>query len=84
MKKRTSKALINIGTGKDLTIKNYAEYLIKFFNIKLKIKKNLKMPDGIKRKLLNVNLARSLGWEAKTKLKDGLKITIQDFISRKL
>ena len=47
--------------------------------MKLKIKKNLKMPDGIQRKLLNVNLANSLGWRAKTSLKDGLKITLQDY-----
>ena len=80
MNKKTSKTLINIGTGKDMTIESYAKYLIKFFNTKLTIKKNLQMPDGIKRKLLNINLAKSEGWKAKTKLDEGLKITIKDFI----
>ena len=80
MNKKTSKTLINIGTGKDMTIESYAKYLIKFFNTKLIIKKNLQMPDGIKRKLLNINLAKSEGWKAKTKLDEGLKITIKDFI----
>ena len=84
MKKKTFHALINIGTGKDMTIENYAKYLIKFFNAKLKIKKNLRMPDGIKRKLLNISLAKSLGWTAKTKLQDGLKITIKDFLNYKI
>ena len=84
MNKKTKKTLINIGTGKDLSIEGYAKYLIKFFNMKLKIKKNLKMPDGIQRKLLNVNLANSLGWRAKTSLKDGLKITLQDLNKKNL
>tara|TARA_B100001146_G_scaffold53926_1_gene47249 strand:- start:1396 stop:2328 length:933 start_codon:yes stop_codon:yes gene_type:complete len=84
MKKKNIHALINIGTGKDMTIENYAKYLIKFFNVKLKIKKNLRMPDGIKRKLLNISLAKSMGWTAKTKLQDGLKITIKDFLNYKI
>ena len=84
MKKKNIHALINIGTGKDMTIENYAKYLIKFFNAKLKIKKNLRMPDGIKRKLLNISLAKSMGWTAKTKLQDGLKITIKDFLNYKI
>ncbi len=78
MNRKTQKTLINIGTGKDLSIESYAKYLIKFFNLNLKIKKNLNMPDGIKRKLLNVNLANSLGWKAKTSLKDGITITLKD------
>ena len=84
MKKKNIHALINIGTGKDMTIENYAKHLIKFFNAKLKIKKNLRMPDGIKRKLLNISLAKSMGWTAKTKLQDGLKITIKDFLNYKI
>ena len=38
------------------------------------------MPDGVKRKLLDVSLSRKLGWKYKTKLSEGLKITFQDFI----
>ena len=84
MNRKTKKTLINIGTGKDLSIEEYAKYLIKFFNLNLKIKKNLNMPDGIKRKLLNVSLANSLGWKAQTSLKNGLKITLQDINKKNL
>ena len=81
MNKKTKHTLINIGSGKDDTVENYLKIIMKHFGIKLKIKKNLKMPDGIKRKLLNINLAKSLGWTAKTPLKKGLALTIEDFLN---
>ena len=81
MNKKTKQTLINIGSGKDDTVENYLKIIMKHFGVKLKIKKNLKMPDGIKRKLLNINLAKSLGWTAKTPLKKGLALTIEDFLN---
>ena len=36
-------------------------------------------PDGVKSKLLDINLARSYGWKATTSLKIGLQKTIKDF-----
>ena len=81
MNRKTKQTLINIGSGKDDTVENYLKIIMKHFGIKLKIKKNLKMPDGIKRKLLNINLAKSLGWTAKTPLKKGLALTIEDFLN---
>ena len=81
MNKKTKQTLINIGSGKDDTVENYLKIIMKHFGVKLKIKKNLKMPDGIKRKLLNINLAKSLGWTAKTPLKKGLALTIEDYLN---
>ena len=81
MNKKTKHTLINIGSGKDDTVENYLKIIMKHFGVKLKIKKNLKMPDGIKRKLLNINLAKSLGWTAKTPLKKGLALTIEDYLN---
>ena len=78
--KKTKYSLINIGSGRDMSINQFAKKLMKFFKIDLKIKNNKKMPDGVKRKLLDVSLSRKLGWKYKTKLSEGLKITFQDFI----
>lgn len=57
--------LINIGCGDDLTIKELVIKLSKIFNYKGKITFDKKKPDGVKRKLLNINKARRLGWKSK-------------------
>tara|TARA_B100000029_G_scaffold198307_1_gene196331 strand:- start:2763 stop:3695 length:933 start_codon:yes stop_codon:yes gene_type:complete len=80
MNKKTKHALINIGTGKDMTINQFAKAIMKHFNVKLKIKNNKKMPDGVKRKLLDVRLSKKLGWRYKTNLSTGLKKTYEDFL----
>jgi len=66
---------LNVGTGKDLSIKQYANIIKKIINPKAKIKFNRKYPDGTPRKLLNINNFESLGWKSKTNLYDGVKKT---------
>ena len=73
---------LNIGTGKDYTIKWYANFISKQLNTKIKFKFNNKMPDGIKRKVLNINLSKKYGWKAKTSLIEGFKLTFADFLSK--
>ena len=77
--KKTEHALINIGTGEDLTINQFARQIMRYFDINLKIKNNKKMPDGVKRKLLDISLSRKLGWKFKTDLFQGLKKTHESF-----
>ena len=72
---------INIGTGKDITIKELAETIKKVVNYEGILKFDSTKPDGTPRKLLNVDLLKSLGWEAKTKLYKGLSISYEDFKS---
>ena len=79
MNKKTKEALINIGSGIDYSIETYAKKIMKYIDIKLKIKKNKKMPDGIKRKLLDISLAKSYGWKPQFNFVQGLDITIKDF-----
>ena len=84
MKKKTKEKLINIGTGKEKTIKQYAEFIMKKLNINLKIKFNKNFPDGTPRKVLDVSLAKKYGWFAKTDLNNGFEKTFKEFLDKKL
>ena len=83
MNKKVQSTLINIGTGIDYTIKQYAMFVIKSLGYKLKINFKKNTPDGTPRKVLDTSLAKKYGWTAKTKLKKGFKKTFDDFISKK-
>ena len=80
--KKTKYTLINIGTGKDMTIKQYANFMIKKLNLKVKLKFNKSKPDGMYRKLLDVSRAKKLGWVAKTTLSKGFDITYNDLLNK--
>ena len=84
MNKKISENLINIGTGKDLTIKEYAEFIIKRLKLKLKIKFDKSYPDGTPKKVLDISLAKKYGWVAKTNLQKGFDETYKDFLKNKL
>ena len=71
-----SEPIINIGTGKDISIKDLVDLIATELNYKGKIKWDLSKPDGTPRKLLDVSKASKLGWNAKTSLKKGIKLTI--------
>ena len=80
MKKNIKETLINIGTGKDMRIRDYAKFLIKKLNLKVKIQYNKKKPDGVYRKVLDVKLAKKYGWKSKFTLDKGFKINYRDFL----
>ncbi len=82
MKKKTKHHLINIGTGKDLSIKQYAEFVIKSLGINLKIKFDKKSPDGTPRKVLDTRLAKMYGWSSKTNLSEGFFKTYENFLKK--
>ncbi len=71
---------INVGSGKDLTIKNLAATIKNIVGFKGKIKFDTKMPDGTPRKLLHCERINKLNWKSKVKLIDGLKITYMDYL----
>ena len=67
--------LINIGTGKDITIKELAEMIKETVGFKGSITWDTTRPDGTPQKLLDVTKLKSLGWNSKTTLKQGIKQT---------
>jgi len=75
--------LINIGTGEDCTILELAETIKEVVGFDGRLIFDKTKPDGTPRKLLDVSKINSLGWKAKTSLKDGLKITYEDFKTNK-
>ncbi len=74
---KNSPNLINIGTGKDKTILNYANFLKTQINYYPSVNFDLSKPNGTKRKVLDVSIAKKLGWIAKTSLKEGTVKTIK-------
>jgi len=68
---------INIGTGKDLTIKELAVMVKNIVGFDGQLKWDISKPDGTYRKLLNVSKINKLGWKEKVSLEEGIK-TIYD------
>ena len=83
MKKKTKNVLINIGTGKEKSISDYAKFIVKKINIKEKIKFDKSKPDGVPRKVLDISLAKKYGWKPKVSLDEGFNITYKDFLKNK-
>ncbi|MEA3273358.1 MAG: GDP-L-fucose synthase [Patescibacteria group bacterium] len=79
MQKYSQGDLINIGTGKDLTIKELAGIIKKVVGFKGKIVYDKTKPDGTPQKLLNVSKLHKLGWKHKTELEEGIRKTYQWF-----
>jgi len=80
LKKKTKETVINIGTGKDHTIKYYLEFIKKKLKVNAFTYYDKKKPDGTPRKLLNISLARSYGWKPKTSLEAGFNLTYREYL----
>ena len=72
--KKTS--LINVGSGKEYTIKEIAKKICKIENKNVKLKFNTDYPDGTIRKVVDIKLLKKLGWSYKVSLAKGLSKTI--------
>ncbi|MGY3054901.1 GDP-L-fucose synthase [Pedobacter sp. UYEF25] len=63
---------LNIGVGEDISILELAELVQEIVGFKGKIETDLSKPDGTPRKLMDVSRLNTLGWAAKTSLKEGI------------
>ena len=71
---------VNIGTGKELTIRELTELTARIVGYKGRIIWDPSKPDGTPRKLLDVSKLKKLGWEYKTELEEGIRLTYEDFL----
>ena len=73
---------LNVGTGEDLTIAEFARVVADVVGYRGKITFDTSRPDGAPRKLLDVSRINALGWRATTPLREGLQRMYADFLER--
>jgi len=71
---------INVGCGKDITIRQLAEAIGKTVGYQGEITFDSRKPDGAPRKLMDSSRLNALGWEAKVGLETGLNLAYKDFL----
>lgn len=81
MKNYSSNELVNIGTGEDITIAEFARVVAATVGYTGEISFDTSRPDGTPRKLLDVSRLAGLGWRATTSLEDGIKLAYQAYLS---
>lgn len=81
MKHYSEVGFLNIGTGADLTIREFAELVANVVGYNGKIVYDTSRPDGTPQKLLDVSKIKKLGWMPKIQLRDGLTRAYADFLA---
>jgi GDP-L-fucose synthase len=81
MKAYSDQGLVNIGTGQDITIAEFAGVVATTIGYTGGISFDAAKPDGTPRKLLDVGRLTGLGWRARTSLIDGIKLAYQAYLT---
>ncbi len=84
LNKKVKETLINIGSGEEMKIIDYAKFIIKELKTNIKIKLDLSKPDGTPRKIIDSSIANKYGWKPKISFKEGFKITYLDYLTKNL
>ena len=82
MNKKTNHSLINIGSGQEKTIRQYAKFIINKLGLNLNIRFDNTKPNGTPRKILNSSLANSYGWKPKISLEEGFEKVYNSFLKK--
>ncbi len=72
--------IVNIGSGQETSIAELAQTVAEAVGYEGSVSFDPEKPDGTPRKLLDVSLLNSLGWKAKTPLKEGISLAYHDFL----
>ena len=75
---------INIGVGKEITIRELAELIAEIIGFRGKLVFDSSKPDGTPRKLLDVSRFQALGWQAKTSFREGIAKAYADYLKNVL
>jgi GDP-L-fucose synthase len=81
MKTYSSDELVNIGSGDDITIAEFARLVAATIGYTGAISFDPSRPDGTPRKMLDVSRLAKLGWRARTSLEDGIKLAYQAYLN---
>lgn len=81
MKTYSSSEMVNIGTGEDISIAEFAQLVAGVVGYNGKITYDTARPDGTPRKLLDVSRLNALGWRARTPLDEGIRSAYQAYLS---
>jgi GDP-L-fucose synthase len=82
MKHYSGDAFLNVGTGEDITIADFARLVAEVVGYEGKLAFDTSRPDGAPQKLLDVSKLSALGWRAKTPLREGLAAMYADFLAK--
>jgi len=82
MKHYSGEGFLNIGTGEEVSIKEFAQVVAEIVGYRGKLVFDINRPDGPPRKRLDITKLTALGWAAKTPLRAGMKAAYADFVAR--
>jgi GDP-L-fucose synthase len=81
MKHYSGAGFLNVGTGTDVTIAEFAQRVAETVGYKGKIVFDTSRPDGSPRKLLDISKLKAIGWSPKIPLRQGLAAAYSDFVA---